>query len=90
MSGVGGRNLLKCNYPIESSTKTSDFPQIMSCRISLSDVNHVIRRLLGSTYKGHGEDFNTIAKVCGVFLCWPRIRKVKFFGTVHDRGNSKK
>lgn len=52
------------------------FLQVDSCRITLSDVNHVIRRLLGSTYKGHGEEFNTITKVNRVFFCW---RKIKSF-----------
>ena len=59
----------------------SVFLQVDSCRITLSDVNHVIRRLLGSTYKGHGEDFNTITRVSGVFLCWRKIT---------DRGISRK
>ena len=52
----------------------SVFLQVDSCRITLSDVNHVIRRLLGSTYKGHGEDFNTITRASRVFLCWRKIK----------------
>ncbi|KAJ7375643.1 Transient receptor putative cation channel sub M member 7 [Desmophyllum pertusum] len=34
----------------------------LDLQFTLSDVNDVIRRLLGSTYKGHGEEYNTITK----------------------------
>lgn len=52
------------------------FLQVDSCRITLSDVNHVIRRLLGSTYKGHGENFNTITRVSRVFLFWRKMKSI--------------
>ena len=54
----------------------SVFLQVVSCRIQLSDVNHVIRRLLGSTYKGHGEKFHTITRVSRVFLRWRKIKSL--------------